>query len=251
MGERGSRRRSRGPNRRGAARCDEACLFAKTVAERPAGIGAARDRSLRPRLRRDHLRSPPLQPALALPFRAGSPVAERSPLGPSSGSMTRTGARPRGVEGNRLHLGELDPARGGSTGGNGPRKSLTECSSYADVAAGYSGYTFWERPAVARTDAVIRRGRSDGRPVRAGVAAFTFADYVTDAWDEAINVSDFHPTLGREVEAALRTRGLAFRVQDCRALASLPRCQPLRESDLPRASARARPTGRTSSSSSP
>jgi hypothetical protein len=70
-----------------------------------------------------------------------------------------------------------------------------------------------------------------GRYVQARV--FTFVDYVTDAWDEAINVSDFHPTLRREVDAALRARnrdpgpGLPGAVGPVR-------CPPVRESGLPR-----------------
>jgi hypothetical protein len=61
---------------------------------------------------------------------------------------------------------------------------------------------------------------ASGRFVQA--RAFTFAAYVSDAWDEAINYSGFHPALGREVETALRARGLTLPIRDCRALASLP-----------------------------
>ena len=118
---------------------------------------------------------------------------------------------------------ELDPARGGlhwtEYGLKG--KSLTGVLSYADVAAGYSGYTFWsDLLSMGRDRSFVALDATGGRFVQARV--FTFAAYVTDAWDEAINVSDFHPTLGREVEAALRSRGLALPVRDCRALSGLP-----------------------------
>jgi len=118
---------------------------------------------------------------------------------------------------------ELDPARGGlywtEYGLKG--KSLTGVLSYADVAAGYSGYTFWsDLLSMGPERSFVAPDATGGRFVQ--VRTFTLAAYVTDAWDEAINVSDFHPALGREVEAALRTRGLAFPVRDCRALSGLP-----------------------------
>jgi hypothetical protein len=52
------------------------------------------------------------------------------------------------------------------------------------------------------------------------VRQFSFATYVTDAWDEAINRSVLHPALRREVEAAVRARDVA--PTDCRRLAQLP-----------------------------
>ena len=98
-------------------------------------------------------------------------------------------------------------------------RALTGVVSYADLAAGYAGFLFWrdllavDRPQsfVAYDDAtrrfVVRR-------------QFTFAGYVSDAWDEAINRSGFHPALGREVEQALRARDVA--PFDCHRLADLP-----------------------------
>jgi hypothetical protein len=134
----------------------------------------------------------------------------------------------RAVHGRREDIAsvlgrELDPARHGwrRTEYGLKGMSLTGVAAYADVAAGYSGYTFWsDLLSMGRDRSFVALDATGGRFVQARV--FTFADSVTDAWDEAINVSDFHPTLGREVEAALRTRGLAFPVRDCRALANLP-----------------------------
>jgi hypothetical protein len=118
---------------------------------------------------------------------------------------------------------ELDPARRGWHWTEYGLKglSLTGVLAYGDVAAGYSGYAFWEDLlSFGRMRSFVALDGAGGRFVQA--RAFTFADYVTDAWDEAINVSDFHPTLRREVDAALRTRGLASPVQDCRPLSNLP-----------------------------
>lgn len=118
---------------------------------------------------------------------------------------------------------ELDPASQGWHWTEYGLKglSLTGVLSYADVAAGYSGFIFWkdllalegERPLVAWDSA-------GGRFVQA--RTFTFADYVTDAWDEGINRSEFDPALAKEVDTALRHRGLAIPVLDCRVLSDLP-----------------------------
>ncbi len=99
--------------------------------------------------------------------------------------------------------------------------SLTGVLSYADVAAGYSGFRFWEnllRP--GREQSLVAYDTAIGQFVQ--VRDFTFATYVTDAWDEAINYSTFHPALGREVAVALRARGLTMPLRDCRPLSELP-----------------------------
>ena len=185
---------------------------------------AASDRSLPPRLQGDHLRRPPLQPALALPL--PGPDHPRGRLVLLSGRVVgldkinhfiREGlAHWRAVHERREDIAsvlgrELDPARA--------RLALDGVWPQGDVADRRGrlrrrrrrllGVHVLERPAVDWTGAVIRRARCNGRTLRAG-ASFTFADYVTDAWDEAINVSDFHPTLGREVEAALRLAAWRF-----------------------------------------
>lgn len=97
--------------------------------------------------------------------------------------------------------------------------SLSGVLAYADLAASYSGFTFWSELLSVGT------GRSfvGYDPTTGGLRqtrAFTFAAYVTDAWDEAINPSEFEAALRDEVEAAIRKRGLT--VGDCRHLAALP-----------------------------
>ena len=118
---------------------------------------------------------------------------------------------------------ELDPAsRGWNWTEYGLKgMSLTGVLSYADVAAGYSGFRFWEDLLqLRREQSLVAYDTALGQFVQ--VRDFTFAAYVTDAWDEAINYSAFHPTIGREVAAALRERGMTMPVRDCRPLSDLP-----------------------------
>ena len=99
--------------------------------------------------------------------------------------------------------------------------SLPGVLSYADVAAGYSGYTFWSHLlAIDEPDSYVVIDQQVGR--YAQQRAFRFNEYVNDAWDEGINVSEFQPALAREVQAALRARGLSAPVVDCGHLAALP-----------------------------
>jgi hypothetical protein len=98
-------------------------------------------------------------------------------------------------------------------------RALTGVMSYADLAAGYDGLRFWrdllvfgEARSLVTYDEHVRRFVM--------VRSFSFADYVTDAWDETVNRSQFHPALGREVDDILRAR--AVRMDDCRHLADLP-----------------------------
>lgn len=99
--------------------------------------------------------------------------------------------------------------------------SLPGVLSYADVAAGYAGFRFWSDllsldgpESYVAYDAELRRYTQP--------RAFRFDKYVNDAWDEAINVSEFQPALAREVQAALRQRGLTSPAADCRSLGALP-----------------------------
>jgi hypothetical protein len=99
--------------------------------------------------------------------------------------------------------------------------ALTGVVSYADLAASYSGFTFW-------SDLLDLSGTGmlayDAPGARFNVGRrFTFADYVNDAWDEAVNRSSFDPILGREVGAALGRRGVG--TADCRALTRLPQAE--------------------------
>jgi len=96
--------------------------------------------------------------------------------------------------------------------------SLTGVFAYADLAAGYFGYRFWQRLlALDVPDGYIGRERDGHYAVR---RPFTFSDYVNDAWDESINCSTFTPALGREVTAALEVRHLGCKPSP--SLASLP-----------------------------
>lgn len=102
--------------------------------------------------------------------------------------------------------------------------SLTGVFAYADLAAGYFGYRFWDdllslgRPgSFVAYDAASRR-YSQRRE-------FTFADYVNDAWDESLNPSTFHADLAKEVDAALKKRGMASPVATCHSLAALPQAR--------------------------
>ena len=118
---------------------------------------------------------------------------------------------------------ELDPASQGWHWTEYGLKGLsfTGVLSYADVAAGYSGFVFWSDLLTLRGErSLVAFDAAGGRFVQA--RTFTFADYVTDAWDEGINRSEFDPALAKEVDAALRHRGLAIPVRDCRVLSELP-----------------------------
>jgi hypothetical protein len=99
--------------------------------------------------------------------------------------------------------------------------SLTGVFAYADLAAGYYGYRFWEELlSIDRPDSYVAydaasRHYSQRRP-------FTFAAYVNDSWDEGINYSKFDESLAKEVAVALKQRSLTLPVSDCRGLAQLP-----------------------------
>jgi len=95
---------------------------------------------------------------------------------------------------------------------------LTGVFAYADLAAGYFGYRFWQRLlTIDGPDGYIQR---DAKGQYTRRRTFTFADYVNDAWDEAINCSTFTPALEREVTAALEERHMQCRPTP--SLATLP-----------------------------
>jgi hypothetical protein len=118
---------------------------------------------------------------------------------------------------------ELDPALKGWNWTEYGIKgmSLTGVLSYADVAAGYSGFRFWEDLLqIGRAQSLVAYDAALGQFVQ--VRDFTFSAYVNDAWDEGINYSTFHPVLRKEVEAAVQARGMTIPVRDCRPLSDLP-----------------------------
>jgi hypothetical protein len=99
--------------------------------------------------------------------------------------------------------------------------TLTGVLAWADLAASYSGFLFWsDLLAIDGGTSLIVFDALLGRFVQQ--RPFTFAAYVNDAWDEAINVSTFHPGLAREVAAALWTRSMTSPVTGCQRLADLP-----------------------------
>jgi hypothetical protein len=91
--------------------------------------------------------------------------------------------------------------------------SLTGVFAYADLAAGYFGYRFWQDAlALGRTGSFVSRDAATGRYSQR--RTFTFADYVNDAWDETLNCSTFTPALGVEVAAALAKRAMTCGTTD-------------------------------------
>ena len=99
--------------------------------------------------------------------------------------------------------------------------SVSGVLAYADLAAEYSGYRFWrDLLSIGGAGAAIAGG-SDGEPF-VPQRPISLAAYVNDAWDEAINCSTFEKDLAKEVDTALRARGLACPIVDCRPLAQLP-----------------------------
>ncbi len=109
--------------------------------------------------------------------------------------------------------------------------TTTGVMSYADMAANYSGYTFWKE-LYAGEKPYFRCEEGKGW---VQTRSFTWKDYVSDAWDEAINCSVMKPSLGERVEANLRKQGMSCPVSAarCSQLEQLefadvlvsPRCQ--------------------------
>jgi hypothetical protein len=99
--------------------------------------------------------------------------------------------------------------------------SLTGILAYGDLAASYSGYRFWT--ALLSVDAAssyVGYDPAAGRYIQR--RAFTFAEYVNDAWDESLNCSEFGGTLAIQVKAALRQRQMTCPVAGAASLAGLP-----------------------------
>ena len=99
--------------------------------------------------------------------------------------------------------------------------SLTGVFAYADLAAGYAGFRFWnDLLSIGSPESYISRDAATGR--YAVQRPFTFAAYVTDAWDEAINCSTFDARLAADVALALRQRTATCPVAEPASLAQLP-----------------------------
>jgi len=99
--------------------------------------------------------------------------------------------------------------------------TLTGVLSYADLAASYSGFNFWNALlAIDSPESFVTYDGPTGRFTQ--LRAFTFAAYVNDAWDEGINHSVFHPDLAQQVATALRNRAMDQPIADCDRLSVLP-----------------------------
>lgn len=81
--------------------------------------------------------------------------------------------------------------------------TATLVRSYADMSANYSGYFFWteltdgENPYYSCQSGRWQRARE-----------FDWGQYVTPAWDEAINCSDYDQSIASRVNAQIKKRGL-------------------------------------------
>jgi len=95
--------------------------------------------------------------------------------------------------------------------GNGVR-------SYADMAANFSGYLFW-RDVMGGTNPYFEC--KDGKLERTA-RKFDWADYVSDAWDEGINCSEFSSSVDTGVKKALAKLGLSCPINPkaCQNIAS-------------------------------
>jgi hypothetical protein len=91
--------------------------------------------------------------------------------------------------------------------------------SWADIAANYQGFRFWSR--LVAGEGRYFRCEEDGRWVRE--AAFTWADYVNPAWDEALNCSDMNSGIRSKVDRELQSRGVTCPVDPgvCEVLSKL------------------------------
>jgi hypothetical protein len=99
----------------------------------------------------------------------------------------------------------------------------TGVKSYGDMSANYSGYRFWSE--LYEGQHPYMRCEDGHRWVKA--RKFTWADYVTDAWDEAINCSEMLPGLKKSVDLRLSRLGLRCPVDParCQALGKLDKAE--------------------------
>ena len=80
--------------------------------------------------------------------------------------------------------------------------------SYGDLSANYGGSVFWkdlslgDNPIVNCQDGKFKVART-----------FDFKDYVTEAWDEGINCSEYSESMTKQVEANLKSRNLSCPVE--------------------------------------
>jgi hypothetical protein len=100
-------------------------------------------------------------------------------------------------------------------------RALTGVLAYADLAASYGGLGFWrDLLSVDHAGAYVGFDPDSRRFIQQ--RPFTWAAYVHDAWDEAINCSAVQPALWKDVRPALDRLALRCPVTDCQVLSSLP-----------------------------
>lgn len=96
---------------------------------------------------------------------------------------------------------------------------FTGVKSYGDMATNYAGYRFWNQ--LHEGDQPYMRCEQGKKWVK--LRDFSWAEYVTDGWDEAINCSEYSPTLRAAVEKNLGTLGVECPVkpESCRVLVGM------------------------------
>lgn len=109
---------------------------------------------------------------------------------------------------------------------------MTGVKSYADMAANFQGYTFWTR-LYEGAEPYFRCEQGQGWVRKRD---FAWKDYVSDAWDEAINCSEMKPGLEAKVKrnlASARVASCPVKPEACIEIAKLekseyfvsPRCR--------------------------
>lgn len=101
--------------------------------------------------------------------------------------------------------------------------STSGVMSYADMAANYQGYRFWHELYQGGHPYVRCAGGKHWVKAR----NFSWADYVNDAWDEAINCSEMLPSIATRVEQNLKRMGLScpIDVKKCAEISQLDKAR--------------------------
>lgn len=89
---------------------------------------------------------------------------------------------------------------------------MTGVTSYADMSANYAGYLFWNS-LVRGSDPYFKCVVGQGWVKQ---KEFTWKNYVTAAWDEGINCSDFTPVLQAKFDQRLRELNMTCPVEPAR-----------------------------------
>lgn len=101
--------------------------------------------------------------------------------------------------------------------------STSGVKSYADMATNYQGYRFWSQ--LTQGDhSYLECNALEGWKLK---RKFTWADYVNEAWDEALNCSEMRPAIQAKVDLVLKERGIQCPIDMtvCSRIAKLDRAQ--------------------------